>query len=191
MPDAAHLKITLCDIDPAPWREVYVPLSMTLESLHHTIQALFQWCDCHLWEFEISGKRYGLPMEDPWGGPPVLSAAAKRLSTFRNLDGLAFRYTYDFGDDWDHRIQVVSLFEAPSGSRYPAFLTGAHRAPPEDIGGAPGFEYFLEAMADPSHPEHGHFKDWYGEEVFDPDDIDEELVRIQMNRLSRQRRPKA
>lgn len=46
--DAARLRITLLDLDPAPWREVDVPLSMTLKGLHETIQGAFLWFDCHL-----------------------------------------------------------------------------------------------------------------------------------------------
>ncbi|MBA4370586.1 MAG: hypothetical protein C0418_03285, partial [Coriobacteriaceae bacterium] len=39
--------------------------------------------------------------------------------------------------------------------------------PPEDCGGIPGFAEFVEAMADPRHPEHAALKRWYGGE-FDP-----------------------
>ncbi|MEQ8784586.1 MAG: hypothetical protein RIE06_33430 [Roseibium album] len=44
----------------------------------------------------------------------------------------------------------------------PVFIDGKWRTPTEDIGGAPGFEMFLEAMADPSHEEHENLADWYG-----------------------------
>jgi hypothetical protein len=30
---------------------------------------------------------------------------------------------------------------------YPRFIDGARRAPPEDVGGIPGFDEFLDAMA--------------------------------------------
>ncbi|MEQ8941467.1 MAG: hypothetical protein RID98_10155 [Roseitalea porphyridii] len=32
--------------------------------------------------------------------------------------------------------------------------SGFDGAPPEDIGGVPGFDLFLDAMADPQHEEH-------------------------------------
>ena len=38
MSDAAKLRITLLELDPAPWRDVDVPLSMTFKGLHDTIQ---------------------------------------------------------------------------------------------------------------------------------------------------------
>lgn len=33
-------------------------------------------------------------------------------------------------------------------------ITGRNACPPEDIGGAPDFEEFLDAIGDPKHPEH-------------------------------------
>jgi hypothetical protein len=30
------------------------------------------------------------------------------------------------------------------------------------VGGLPGFEMFLDAMADPSHEEHDRLREWYG-----------------------------
>lgn len=49
-----------------------------------------------------------------------------------------------------------------------AICVGCENAcPPEDIGGAPGYEEFLETMADPEHPEHAEQKAWIGRD-FDP-----------------------
>lgn len=57
----SRLRITLLDLDPAPWRKIEVPLSMTFKGLHDTIQAAFLWFDSHLWEFDFAGRTYGLP----------------------------------------------------------------------------------------------------------------------------------
>ncbi|PCJ42341.1 MAG: hypothetical protein COA81_05750 [Alphaproteobacteria bacterium] len=38
---------------------------------------------------------------------------------------------------------------------------------PEDVGGPPGHENFLEAIADPKHPEHKDIMEWYDSD-FDP-----------------------
>jgi hypothetical protein len=35
------------------------------------------------------------------------------------------------------------------------------------VGGGPGYAEFLEAMADPSHPEHEDMLEWHGG-IFDP-----------------------
>ncbi|WP_369243555.1 hypothetical protein [Jiella sp. M17.18] len=46
-----------------------------------------------------------------------------------------------------------------------------HRAPPEDVGGLPGFELFLDAVADPDHEDHDHLMRWSGG-ALDPETID-------------------
>ena len=189
MTDAARLRITLADLAPSPWREVEVPLSMTLKGLHDTIQAAFLWFDSHLWEFEIGDRRYGLPSDDDWGGGKVYNASTARLDRLRKMEGQTFLYTYDFGDNWEHEITVVSLFEMETGTRLPRLIDGQWRTPPEDVGGPPGFELFLEAMGDITHEDHEHLLDWYGQD-FDPADYEPEIVRIQLDRLAKQRAPK-
>src|SRR3546814_13140532 len=82
----------------------------------------------------------------------------------------SFTYTYDFGDDWRHRIEIEEIIPANPGIDYPRFVDGERRAPPEDVGGTPGFEEFLNAMAKPRPPERASMVQWYGG-VFDPTDI--------------------
>jgi hypothetical protein len=188
--NAARLRITLLDIDPAPWRSVEVPLSMTVKGLHDTIQAAFLWFDCHLWEFEIAGRRYGIPMDDAFGGERTHDAGAARLTELRDAGASEFLYIYDMGDSWEHLVEVVDLFDAPEISQLPRFLDGKWRAPPEDIGGAPGFEMFLEAMADQDHDEHDDLMDWHGG-PFDPEDTDTQSIESRMRRLAGEQRPKA
>ena len=127
--DAARLRITLLDIDPAPWREVEVPLSMTFKSLHNTIQAAFLWFNYHLWEFDYDGKIYGVPFDDGMDYRRIYNAETARLIRLRKDSVKSFRYVYDMGDDWQHRIDVVSLFEQPTGTRLPRFVSGEWSRP--------------------------------------------------------------
>jgi hypothetical protein len=71
---------------------------------------------------------------------------------------------------------------------YPHFIDGARRAPPEDVGGEPGFEHFLIVMADPNHPEHADLKRWYGAN-FDPTDISETKIVARLTKIAN-RKPK-
>jgi len=177
------------DLDPSPWREVEVPLSMTFKGLHETIQAAFLWFDSHLWEFEFASRRYGIPFDEDFGGGKVYNASTTRLVKLRDSGIKEFLYTYDMGDNWEHHIEVINIFDAPTGSRLPTFLGGQWRTPPEDIGGAPGFEIFLDAIANPTHEEHGHLIEWYGG-PFDQENIESDIVNIQFGRLANMRRPK-
>lgn len=188
-PDAARLRITLLDLDPAPWREVEVPLSMTFSALHDTIQVAFLWFNCHLWEFDFDGKRYGIPFEEDFGGDKIYNAKTTRLTKLRNSKVTEFIYTYDMGDNWEHHIEILDLFDMPSGSHLPVFIDGQWRTPPEDVGGTTGFEIFLEAISDPSHEEYENLIDW-NDGPFNREDIESEIIKIQMNRLANMRRPK-
>lgn len=98
----------------------------------------------------------------------------------------AFTYTYDFGDDWRHSIVIEEVLSADPALDYPRFVDGARRAPPEDVGGLPGFEEFLEAMAKPCHPERKSVLQWYGR-PFDPDDISPDEIHARMATLAKRR----
>ena len=187
--DAARLRITLLDIDPAPWREVEVPLSMTFKSLHNTIQAAFLWFNYHLWEFDYDGKIYGVPFDDGMDYRRIYNAETARLIRLRKDSVKSFRYVYDMGDDWQHRVDVVSLFEQPTGTRLPRFVAGEWSRPPEDVGGAPGYERFLSILGDTSHEEYQECINWVGGE-FDTNDIQEGAIKAEMKRLSNLRQVK-
>ena len=68
--------------------------------------------------------------------------------------------------------------EAPI--KYAQCIAGENACPPEDVGGSSGYEEFLEALAEPGHPEHAEQKEWIGR-PFDPHlfDIDEINARLQ------------
>ena len=69
----------------------------------------------------------------------------------------------------------------------PAFVDGARRCPPEDVGGPDGFMDFLEAILDPAHEEHRAMLDWCGG-PFDPSGLDEARARFGMENMARRRR---
>lgn len=58
------------------------------------------------------------------------------------------------GDDWEHEIRLERVLEAGPRVAYPRCTAAERACPPEDCGGAPGYESFLEALTDPEHPDH-------------------------------------
>ena len=169
-----QLKIELAWIKPVIWRRIIGPETMTLGKLHDAIQAAMGWCDCHLHEFEIAGERYGIPDPDFDWGVPVRSERRVRLVTA--LSGSkTFRYTYDFGDGWEHRIKVEKVLPPDPALATPLCLAGANACPPEDVGGSPGYLDFVDAVSDPNHPEHDEMLDWCGGS-FDPTAFDAQPV---------------
>jgi hypothetical protein len=183
MADAAPIRVTMLNLDPAPWRAFDVSPSVTLAALHDIIQAAFLWQDSHLWQFEIGDRIYG-PEAENFPGMRIYKAGNMKLSQVRDAGFVDFLYTYDMGDNWEHRVQLLET--RSTDADLPRFCAGEWRSPPEDIGGFPGFELFLAAIADPGHPEHAELIDWHGG-PFDRTDIGEAEIRARMARLAKGR----
>jgi hypothetical protein len=183
----ARLNISLDDIEPTIWRKVEVPLALSLKGLHDVIQAVMPFEDYHLFEFRADGKRYAIPHPEweSWGDK-TYSARTIKLGTLIERGVTELSYTYDFDDDWRHTITVEAVMDADPSLEYPRFIDGARRAPPEDVGGLPGFETFLKAMARPRHPEHRQLTKWYGGH-FDPEDIGRDILIRRGAKLARRR----
>lgn len=85
--------------------------------------------------------------------------------------GSTLVWQYDFGDSWHHTVTVEARNEPDAGARYPQVLDGARACPPEDCGGTHRYAELLQALADPSHPEHHYMAQW-GPDGFDPEAFD-------------------
>lgn len=184
----ARVRIELERTDPVVWRELDLPLSTTLATLHDIIQVVRRWQDYHLHEFLVGDKIYGEPdPDDDLYERKVYKEKGMRLATLIERDLRDFLYVYDFGDNWRHRITIGDVRQGEPGAEYPRFVAGARRAPPEDVGGITGFEEFLEAMADPEHEQHQLMLDWQGE-LFDPEDIEERWISMIIENFAARRR---
>lgn len=164
---ALRLKLTLQDVDPEIWRVILVDERSVLSDLHRVFQVAMGWLDYHLYEFEIAGTRY----EDP---DPEAEGESATLVVLEDLEFDAddsFLYRYDFGDAWEIRVEVGGREEFDRNAWLPAIVDGERAGPPEDAGGSGGMMDLLEAISDPSHPEHEEYRMWAGEnyrpEVFD------------------------
>lgn len=173
-----QLRITLLETEPAIWRRIQVE-NCTLDKLHEHIQTAMGWTNSHLHQFWFDGQRFGDPQllrEDfaDVGDDDFVDSTQTMLSEIlaKKRKKFAFGYEYDFGDGWQHEIVFEGMVPAEKGVKYPRCIEGERACPPEDCGGTPGFENFLEAMADRKHPDHRDLKEWYGgkfdAEKFDP-----------------------
>jgi hypothetical protein len=182
----ATLLIELMDTDPLIWRQVEVPISISLKTLHNIIQAAMGWFDMHLWEMRLSGQVYGLPMDEDFGAEPRLDGAKVRLSRILGPRKTVMTYTYDFGDNWEHRLILTNVRFGEPGAAYPRYTSGERPAPPEDCGGIPGFYTALEARADPSHPDYAEIVEWL--DGYDPDHFEDIKLKYAVGRVAARRR---
>jgi hypothetical protein len=176
----ARLTVTLQDTEPAVWRRIEVPVGSTFAELHVFLNTAMGWEDCHLHEFGFGDRLVGGPELNDGYGPTVEDEQVLTLADALADGHRRLLYTYDFGDDWRHDVVVDAVEDATEGVIYPRCLAGARACPPEDVGGAPGYAIFLEALADPRHPEHAGqllwFEEVYGADAHDPEAFDAEAV---------------
>ena len=140
-------------------RVVLVPASYTFEELHLSLQAAFGWKKYHMYEFNIGQER--ISCTDEWDDEETPKLASDTVLSDYLKEGDELVYYYDFGDSWEVSIRVTSLipdFDKPG----PECTECEGAAPPEDVGGVPGFVEFMEAYKDPDHPEHEEMLEWVG-----------------------------
>jgi Plasmid pRiA4b ORF-3-like protein len=175
-----QLRVSLDGVTPEVWRRVLVPGGYTLDRVHRVIQHAMGWWDYHLHSFEIDGVLYGEP--DPHDELRVRDELDVRLDQVAR-PGNEFRYTYDYGDWWEHLVTVEAVWPADPDERYPLCLEGERACPPEDVGGVYGYRRLVRALRDPAHPEHDEMRAWLGRglnaEIFVP-----ELVTTLLRRMA-------
>jgi len=125
-----------------------------------------------------TGDRYYVTKVTPWGDPADMKGEDEEAFTLGEVCPKVkskLIYEYDFGDGWEHAIEVQKIIEPEPGVQYPVCLGGKKACPPEDCGGIWGYYELLETIADPDAEDHEDMVDWLGGD-FDPDAFDLEEV---------------
>ena len=183
-----QLKVSIQHTSPPIWRRLLVRSDATLGDLHTIIQNSFEWENCHLHAFQVGGRGgdvYGSPDPQPFGQPD-LDENAHALGQVLPAEGDSMVYTYDFGDDWEHKITVEQVLPAEPNAPVARCTGGRGRGPAEDCGGPWGWSNVVEAVGDPKHAEHKEYRDWLGlsrGETFDPRAFDKAAVTRGLSRL--------
>nr|WP_321292730.1 plasmid pRiA4b ORF-3 family protein [uncultured Trichococcus sp.] len=147
-PQVYSFKITLENVGVPVWRKVQVNSYSTFLELHKIIQILFDWQEDHLHDFRIQ-KSNGIRQKnviiesDEEDSAPFdslffddeqtyLSEIEERLHNHFLVEKDQARYTYDFGDDWQHKIVLEKILEPAEGTTYPICTAAKNDAPYED-----------------------------------------------------------
>ena len=101
-----RLRAQIDEVTPAVIRVVEVPAAMRLDDLHFVLQIAIGWQNCHPFEFGIGDKTWGLIDRDAEENP--LPAELALLLDVIAL-GSTFTYSYVFGDDWHHTVEVEAV----------------------------------------------------------------------------------
>jgi tetratricopeptide (TPR) repeat protein len=175
-----QLKVTIAETRPPIWRRLRVSGAMTLADFHRVLQVALGWTDNHLHLFTAAGKSYGDPSLDL--EMAIIDERGTPLGALLGRPGDRIRYEYDFGDSWIHRIQVEELASPAPEAPAAICLGGRRRGPPEDCGGASGYDKILAILAGGDSAERRGILDWLGGEIdpgaFDAAAINRGLARI-------------
>lgn len=190
MTTIARLTVTLDDVEPEVIRRLEVPFDLRLDRMHLTLQAALGWTDSHLWMVAADDVSWGIPDPD-WSDGPLDASKVTLADVIEDTGANTLRYLYDFGDGWEHQIEISDIVDGDPQTNYPTLLDGTGHCPPEDVGGPWGYGDFLEALADPDHEEHDHMIQW-APPNFDPNDAQIEDLKTSVANLAKgwNRKPK-
>jgi tetratricopeptide (TPR) repeat protein len=180
-----QFRARLKGISPPIWRRFQVSGKMSLYKLHLVLQALLDWNNYHLFEFQIGEARFSEP--DPEDFYHSLNASRYKIEAVV-VEKSKILYRYDFGDDWEVELKAEKVIQDSEPLKHPVCLSGKRAAPPEDSGGVPGYERYLEILQtpEPEDPEDEdsdiqEMREWIGDfdpEYFSVEETNERLKRI-------------
>ena len=154
-----HLKVTIGETEPPVWRKIAVPDHITFHQLHLVIQECFQWQDYHLYKFELPDVES--PIARLFGDPFIDEGndadAREMLIDPYIAKGGRFRYVYDFGDWWEHVIDVLDI-DPLDDARAPRVTASQGENMIEDAGAWADTTASWTSSHDARNPRHGEIE---------------------------------
>jgi Plasmid pRiA4b ORF-3-like protein len=181
-----QFKITLIDVQPDIWRTIQVPDTYNFWDLHVAIQDVMGWLDYHLHEFNFASDktliRIGMPDEESGDSDTLLGWEINIKTYFEKVGSIA-RYSYDFGDGWEHQIELEAILPLDASINYPVCIAGERACPPEDCGGVPGFEDMLATLQHGKTNEKKELNEWLKNHAknyypYEPEEFDPQAVKF-------------
>lgn len=151
-----QLKVTL--EHTGVWRRLLVDEEISFYQLHELMQIAFDWDDYHLHQFAIKDipedkmeekgdySRYtgyrasdvatiGSREFDNGWSDLYYDEQEETLGDWLYVEKDSCVYTYDFGDDWRHRIVLEKMIAPSENVLYPVCIKAVKEAPEEDSRG--------------------------------------------------------
>ena len=131
MGKAYQFKIIIENSEPPVWRRIVVPAFINFRQLHEVIQNVFGWEDDHLHGFSFPSIKIQIQGSEPLGDDSIYD----NIRIAELIDRVkSFSYTYDFGDNWVHKIMIEKVIEDYDHA-YPMVLKYKGENFEEDSGG--------------------------------------------------------
>lgn len=171
-----RIRVDLDGAEPPIWRRLELRGDLRLDQVHEVLQHALGWTNSHLHAFRVSTD----PLVDAFvtefdleEGAEGVPEADIRLDQVLSDAGDRLYYEYDFGDSWDHTLEVEQVLPPDTEAPGATVVDGKRACPPEDCGGVPGYHELLAAIANLANAD-----DWSRERLewmpdgFDPDEFD-------------------
>lgn len=180
---AFQLKIAIKNSKPPIWRRVVVPAGITFSQLSMILNKVMGWCGYHMFEFEFYHLELRIIegaeefMDCGYGPFDYLEASDTYVREYLE-ENEWFTYTYDLGDDWQHRVtieKIISDYEYD----YPRVLKYKGDCPVEDCGGIYGYYDCLDVISDKNNPEYEERLKWMESQGY-PCEYDIEAVNKEL-----------
>ncbi len=152
-PQSLTVRVAVDHTTPLVWRRLVVRGDVTLDAFHEVIQRSLGWQGHHLhrfWAPTDEGRTRGAHFEteaDLAEGEEGTPEAEVRLDQLLREPGDQVAYTYDFGDGWDHTVDLETTGPLDRDAPRARCLAGERAGPLEDSGGPPGHQELVEAFA--------------------------------------------
>ena len=187
MPKYFDFEVSLLSAELRMWRRFLLRQTATFRDLHSAIQDACGWEECHLYEFRESKGRQALaraPYQDPFDDSNTPTDTKVKLALHFTRKGSKCIYLYDFGDSWEHLVELKAVVDLP-GKLKRKLVGGARAFPPEDCGGIWGYERCLAAVGaikadDFDEIELEEAREWLGD--WEPEAFDLEATQKDFDR---------
>lgn len=188
-----QLKVTL--VGTEVWRRIQVPENYTFWDLHVAIQDSFDWLDSHVHSFEVLKNPKdpsSTEMIDVGTPPPFEMPCDKtiadwgvKIQDYLSLKAPKCVYKYDFGDSWEHLIELESIVSREIRELYPRCIEGEKAGLPEDSGSVDSFLHIFKVLKNKKHKEYKEIKKWLDENYHDYDPERFEAKEVYFNNPSK------
>ena len=129
-----RFKVSLRD-NPAIWRIIDIKGTQMLSSLHKAIFKAFDRFEEHPYSFFLSNKFYD--KESEYTSPGLDTDGMGKLATRIRIDsvelygGPKFLYLFDYGDEWWHNVELISVTQRVTRANYPRVVKKHGKSPPQ------------------------------------------------------------
>lgn len=112
-------RVALSD-DNEIYSDILIRADQTFEDLHEIIFEAFNRAEEHLYSFDIGGTQVSSP--DCELDDDELDASETKLEEISFEVGDGFGYLFDFGDEWQHDIELLEIVPVEKTGEYPRIL---------------------------------------------------------------------